>query len=90
MNTYTIRINFVWDDGDDTRQFKLFVPSNVTEPEITDILSKEHEYLCKDDEEDFYGTQGRCPETLLNYVCEKYNWQWQWQELELDIDLNFD
>jgi hypothetical protein len=88
MKTYTIRLNFFWDDGNDMREFKITVPGNITEGKITEILLKEHKYLSVDDKEDFYGIQGRDPETLVDYVCEKYNWQWQ--EFEYDIDLNFD
>lgn len=92
MMTLNLRINFFYDDGDDMKSFKLTVPDNVSSIEITDILRKEHEYLCEiedeEDEEDIYGTMGRNPETLLDYVCEKYGWSWR--EFEFDIDVNFE
>ena len=67
MRTLNLRINFFWDDGDDMETFELTVPSNVSNAEILDVLKKEHEYLCEEDEEDVYGKTGRTPETLLNY-----------------------
>ena len=87
MKTLNLRINFFWDDGDDIWEFKLTVPSNVSEIEVTDILKKEHEYLDMEDEEDIYGINGRDPITLLDYICEKYGWSWS--DFEFNIDLNF-
>ena len=72
MRTLNLRINFFWDDGDDMETFELTVPSNVSNEEILDVLKKEHEYLCEEDEEDVYGKTGRTPATLLNYICDKY------------------
>lgn len=87
MRTLNIRINFFWDDEDDICNFKLTVPNNVNEIEIVDLIEREHEYLCREDTEDIYGIQGRNPETLINYVCEKYNWEWN--KFDFDIDLTF-
>lgn len=88
MRTLNLRINFFWDDGDDMEIFELTVPSNVSNAEILDALKKEHEYLCKEDEEDVYGKTGRTPETLLNYICDKY-YGWSWRDFQYDIDVNF-
>jgi hypothetical protein len=88
MNTYITRLNFFWDDDDDIKEVKIYVPENISDLEVAEILLKEHKFLCKDDDEDFYGTQGKNPETLLDYVCEKYDWRWK--EVSFDIDLNFD
>ncbi len=41
-----------------------------------------------EDSEDLYGTMGRTPTTLLNYLCNRNGWRWQ--ELPFDIDMNFD
>lgn len=70
------------------REFKLTVPNNVSNIEVADVLREEHEYLCTSDDEDIYGTIGRTPETLLNYICNKYN-GWSWREFQYDIDMNF-
>lgn len=88
MRTLNLRINFFWDDGDDMEAFELTVPSNVSNAEILDTLKKEHEYLCEEDEEDVYGKTGRTPETLLNYICNKY-YGWSWRDFQYDIDVNF-
>lgn len=85
--TYTIRINFFWDDGDDIWEFKLIVPEDVTVEKIEETLIKEHEFLDMKDETDLYGKAGRSPVTLLDYINEKYGWKWE--DFEYDIDLNF-
>lgn len=87
MKKFNLRINFFWDDGDDMKEFALTVPDNVNTEEIKEALIKEHKYLDLEDETDLYGTSGRDPETLLDYVCEKY--EWNWEEFSFDIDLNF-
>lgn len=87
MKTLSLRINFSWDDGDDIQEFKLTVPSNVSEIEVANTLKKEHEYLDTEDKEDIYGINGRNPVTLLNYIYEKYGWLWS--DFKFDIDLNF-
>ena len=88
MRTLNLRMNFFWDDGDDIKCFKLTVPDDTTDDEVIDILKKEHEYLCTDDDEDIYFNKGRNPETLLDYVCDKY-YGWSCSDLQYDIDLNF-
>ena len=87
MKKINLRINFFWDDGDDIWEFILTVPNNVTELEVSEILSKEHDYLDTEDDEDFYGIHGRNPVTLLDYICEKYGWSWE--DFYFNIDLNF-
>ena len=89
MRTLNLRINFFWDDGDDIKEVKLTVPDNVSDNEIMETLKKEHEYLCYEDEENIYGTSGRNPNTLLNYVCDKY-YGWSYFDFMYDIDVNFD
>ena len=85
--TVNVRINFFWDDGDDMRSFKLTVPENISDDEIMDVLKKEHEYLCTEDEDDIYGVKGRNPDVLLEYICNKHGWAWF--DFQYDIDVNF-
>ena len=88
LTKYTVRLNFTWDDEDNMQEFNIWVPENVALSEIGETLIEAHNYLCHEDEEDIYGTEGRIPATLLNFVCEKHNWEWD--NLEFDIDFNFD
>ena len=88
MKKLKLRTNFRWDNEDDILEFVLTVPDNVTESEVSEILSKEHKFLDREDDEDIYGVDGRSPATLLNYVCKKYGWSWV--ALEFDIDMYFD
>lgn len=87
MKKLNLRIDFFWDDGDDMWEFILKVPSNVTVNEVNDTLTKAHHYLDMEDDTDFYGTSGRNPVTLLDYICNKYGWCWE--DFSFDIDLNF-
>ena len=87
MKKFNLRINFFWDDGDDMWEFSLTVPDNVSIEQIKETLIKTHDYLDMEDETDLYGTAGRSPETLLDYMCEKQGWSWE--EFDFDIDLNF-
>lgn len=64
--TYTMRINFFWDDGDDVWEFRIIVPENVTEDEVKAALFKSHEILDNggvDENDELYG---RC-ETCKHY-----------------------
>ena len=88
MRKLLTRLNFFWDDCDDIKQCIVIVPDNVTDDEVAKALLDGHEFLCHEDEEDIYGTSGRTPGTLLDYVCEKHGWSWD--ELEFDIDFNFE
>ena len=85
--TYTMRINFFWDDGDDMQEFTLTVPENITAAKIEEVLIREHTFLDMEDETDLYGKIGRSPVTLLDYISNKYGWKWE--DFKYDIDLNF-
>ena len=87
MKRYSIRINFFWDDGDDMLEFVFVVPNNVTMEEIKETLIKTHNFLDREDETDLYGTSGRCPVTLIDYICKEYGWKWE--NFSFDIDMNF-
>ena len=86
MREAKIRLDYFWDDGDDIWENILIVPNNITNNQIEEIIIKEHKFLCFDDEDDIYGTQGRNAVTLLDYICKKYHWEWK--DFEFDIDLN--
>lgn len=51
-------------------------------------LCENHEFLCKNDEKDTYGIEGRNPDTLIRYTCEKEGWTYE--EPSYDLDLNFE
>ena len=87
MKKFNLRINFFWDDGDDMWEFRLTVPDNISIEQIKETLIKTHDYLDMEDEMDLYGTTGRHPETLLDYMCKKQGWNWE--KFDFDIDLNF-
>lgn len=87
MKKYNLRIYFFWDDCDDVYEFSIDVPQNVTVSEIEEALIESHVYLDTEDETDLYGTTGRNPVTLLDYVCNKHGWHWE--DFSFDIDLNF-
>ena len=74
---YTITIVFHWDDGDERKQFVIALPSDISLHCVKKELQNAHDYLCNEDPDDRYGIDGRCSETLLNYVCEKKGWQWK-------------
>ena len=73
MKTLNLRINFFWDDGDDIWEFKLTVPSNVSEIKVADILKKEHEYL---DMEDQIGSVSFQLSLLKDKVDEDMKKEW--------------
>lgn len=85
MQTLNIRI---WDIENDAWNFVLIVPLNVTKTEIINILQKEHQYLCTNDEKDIYEIQERTPDILLDYVCKKYGWSWHDFSCDIEIALN--
>ena len=45
-----------------------------------------------DNETDYYGINGRTPESLLNHLCDEVHEGegWSWSGLEMDIDLELD
>lgn len=87
MKKYNIRLNFFWDDGDDMKEFVLIVPIDVMLSEVNQAIVDAHHFLCFEDEEDLYGSLGRTPETLIEFVCQKHR-GWFWKEMEFEIDLN--
>lgn len=89
MKNLNIKIDFEYEDGSETTgEFVLTVPYDATELDVVDILEHEHKYLSKEDEEDFYALHGKVPETLLDYVCEKYGWYWR--RFGFDIEMKLD
>lgn len=95
MKKLNLRINFFLDDEDDIWEFTLTVPDDINVIRVEEILLKAHRYLKAaergrrnaEDETDLYGTNGRNPVTLLDYVCREYGWSWE--DYSFDIDLNF-
>ena len=88
MRTLNVKLSYSWDDGDDTREYHLSVPETLTDDEIMEILGKEHDALSMDDElSDIYGYEGRNPDTLMKYVCEKYHWEFGLIDYALDLVL---
>lgn len=86
MNKYKVRLNFFWDDGDDMNSFVIVVPKDITIQHVRTVLLNAHSFLDNEDASDYYGVNGRNPESLINYVCDKYGWKSE--DLEFDIDLN--
>lgn len=88
MNTYEIKITFLWDDGNDTNLVRITVPYNIEIEQLNEKIIETHEKLCADEDgEDIYGINGRNVETLMNYMCEKNSWHWEKAEPDDDIVL---
>jgi len=87
MKKHVVKSTFLWDDGNDTGLYLLKTPADVTEPEIKASILVAHKFLCEEDKEDRYGTNGRCSETLLAYLCEKNGWNWEIFEPDIEMDL---
>ena len=87
-NLYNIKLNFLFDDGNDEKIVQICVPINISAEKVCEVLMQEHDYLCFEDESDRYGICGREPGTLLDFVCEKY--KWEWKSMDYDIDLEFE
>ena len=85
---YNIRLLFAWDDVDEMESYTITVPDQVTLSDVQDKLYENHEFLCKNDEKDIYGIEGRNPDTLLRYTCKKEGWTYE--EFSYDLDLNFE
>lgn len=80
-------LNFQWDDGPESRTIVLTVPKDVTDENIIAVIKDCHRVLCEDEDDmDIYGTEGRSPETLINYVCEVHGWSWKDINFALDLD----
>lgn len=82
-----LRLSFVWDDGIDKKEYRLYVPKSTDIDELKDQLNKEHHFLCREDDCDIYGVQGRNPDTLMLHICDKHGWVFE--SLEYDIELCF-
>lgn len=80
-------LNFQWDDGPDSRTIILTVPKNMTDEDIITVIKDSHRILCEDESgADIYGTEGRSPETLMNYVHDTHGWSWRDVDFALDLD----
>lgn len=88
MNKYNLRLDFLWDDEIDSKYFTVYTPDNVGEIELSEIIKREHHFLDFEDKEEIYGFQGRSPETLMDYICEKYDWKWKDFEFDMVMLLN--
>ena len=95
MKKYNMRINFIRDlcDGEnDVWDCIIIVPDDVTIEKIKEELVKAHQYLdneeANNEDDEWYSQDGRVPETLVQYVCEKHNWAYE--EIKYDIDVEFD
>lgn len=86
MQIYTIRIQFCYDDRDDSWECVLYIPNHTRPDMAATIIRRVHDYLCNEDTENVYKIQGKSPATLLDYVCEKYGWHWK--PFDFDIDLS--
>lgn len=69
-DTYTVKIEFLWDDGTDYKLFRFTAAGDDEARRIVDNIRKAHVFLDHDDPEDRYGTCGRNPDTLIRYVNE--------------------
>lgn len=85
---YNIRLLFAWDDVDEMESYTITVPDQVTLSDVENKLCENHKFLCENDEKDTYDIEGRTPDTLLRYTCEKEGWTYE--ELSYDLDLNFE
>lgn len=80
-------LNFQWDDGPESRTIILTVPKDKTDEDIIATIKDCHRVLCEDEDDmDIYGTEGRSPETLMNYVRDARGWSWRDIDFALDLD----
>lgn len=82
-----IRLEFTWDDGSDIKEFLIYAPVSVSDDDVAKSLENAHEYLCQEDETDYYGTNGRNPESLVAWVCDQNPWLYSDKK---DVDLRLD
>lgn len=88
MRDVVFELNFLWDDGPDSKTIILTVPKDVTDENVIATLKALHDELCDDmNGEDIYAIGGVCPETLMKYVCEKRE-NWHWREVDFALDLH--
>lgn len=85
--TYNIFITFIENDPTDNNLFQITVPSTVSKFDINRIIRTEHTILDEDPEQTIYGSGGRNPETLLDFICQKYNWSYKPLQKDLSISL---
>lgn len=92
MKTFKTKISFDFDDGQEVNEVEITVPYNLTMNDVINEIHNDHDYLCFDDETDYYGINGRTPESLLNHLCDEVHEGegWSWSGLEMDIDLELD
>jgi len=92
MQIKILKLKFLWDDGEDILNCIMIVPYGTDEQTIMELLQTTHEYLCTKDQTDYYGTNGRTPEALLDYVCEHCvaTGKWRWAALKPDIELELE
>lgn len=84
--THFIKLNFIWDTEIDSDIYQVTLAANVKPNHIAKIIRKEHELLCEDDNS-IYNTNGRTPESLIQYLNEKYHWNCKKLEYAVTIDL---
>lgn len=89
MKTVIMKIVFEVKGIDRGKVIQMTVPENISIGDVYIILSDEHNYLdnIKNDVS-VYSEKGRTPDTLLNYVCEKY--AWTWSEIKAEIEIKFE
>lgn len=84
MKKVSIRITFsqLVEDGsyDASNVFLLTVPDNLSDIDMQNILKKEY------GKNGIY-KNGYCPESLIKYICEKY--EWEYCDFPFDFDLYF-
>lgn len=84
------KITFRWDDGDETKIVNIYTPRETNDDDIKKALRETHDYLCLQDETDIYGTAGRTPETLVDYLCEQKGWSWTEHQESNIIEITLD
>lgn len=88
MKKICITLKFNWDDGQDVKTMAVEVPKDVSLNKVMEEFEQGHEFLCDEDEEDRYGRDGRCPDTLAAYVCEKNGWTYSGLEVDGELELD--
>lgn len=86
-NTYSVKLNFFWDDDCDQKEFNITVPDEISLDDVQTILSAAHAFLDYEDADDYYGVNGRNPESLVDYVCNENGWEYEINEPDLEMDM---